>query len=66
VTVELGTNVLLGLAPQRIAEIPALIEAAQGRERRVPPRWDGRASARIADVLAALPAASAVASTPAG
>jgi UDP-N-acetylglucosamine 2-epimerase (non-hydrolysing) len=52
VTVELGTNVLLGLAPERIAEVPELIEDARRRGHRVPPLWDGRASARIADVLA--------------
>jgi UDP-N-acetylglucosamine 2-epimerase (non-hydrolysing) len=52
VTVELGTNVLLGLAPERIAEVPELIEDTRCRGHRVPPLWDGRASARIADVLA--------------
>jgi UDP-N-acetylglucosamine 2-epimerase (non-hydrolysing) len=67
VTVKLGTNVLLGLAPQRIGEVPALIEHAWVEERRIPPRWDGRASERIADVLAALPVArAAVAATLAG
>ena len=30
VTVELGTNVLLGLAPERIAEVPGLLGAARG------------------------------------
>jgi UDP-N-acetylglucosamine 2-epimerase (non-hydrolysing) len=51
VTVELGTNTLLGLNPERIGEIPALLEAA--RERRVEPLplWDGHAARRIADVL---------------
>ncbi len=48
VTVELGTNVLLGLKPERIAEIPALIE---GREAQVPPLWDGQAAERLADVV---------------
>jgi UDP-N-acetylglucosamine 2-epimerase (non-hydrolysing) len=52
VTVELGTNVLLGLALERIAEVPELIEDARRRGHGVPPLWDGRASARIADVLA--------------
>jgi UDP-N-acetylglucosamine 2-epimerase (non-hydrolysing) len=51
VTVELGTNVLLGLDPERIAEVPELIEDARRRGHRVPPMWDGGASARIADVL---------------
>jgi UDP-N-acetylglucosamine 2-epimerase (non-hydrolysing) len=54
VTVELGTNVLLGLNPQRIDEVPGLIEAASSRTSRIPPRWDGRAAARIADVLSSV------------
>jgi UDP-N-acetylglucosamine 2-epimerase (non-hydrolysing) len=52
VTIEMGTNHLLGLAPGRIAEIPALLAAADAREARVPEGWDGRAAERIADVLA--------------
>lgn len=55
VTVELGTNTLLGLSPGRIAEAPDLIADARRRPARVPPLWDGRAAGRIADVLAGLP-----------
>ena len=55
VTVELGTNVLLGLAPERIAELPALIADAQSREAAVPPYWDGAAAARLADVVVSHP-----------
>jgi UDP-N-acetylglucosamine 2-epimerase (non-hydrolysing) len=51
VTVELGTNVLLGLDPQRIAELPELIAAARTRDAKVPPYWDGRAAERVAGVL---------------
>jgi UDP-N-acetylglucosamine 2-epimerase (non-hydrolysing) len=51
VTVELGTNMLLGLKPERIAELPALIEAARSREASVPPYWDGKAAERVADVV---------------
>ena len=51
VTVELGTNVLLGLKPERIAEIPELIEAARSREAAVPPYWDGTAAERVADAV---------------
>ena len=65
VTVELGTNVLLGLAPERIAELPALIESAREREHRVPPLWDGRAAGRIVDVLARIEPGAGVAA-PAG
>jgi UDP-N-acetylglucosamine 2-epimerase (non-hydrolysing) len=49
VTVRLGTNTLLGLAPERIAEIPSLLGEAIQCER--PPLWDGRAAERIAEVL---------------
>jgi len=52
ITVEMGTNTLLGLVPERIAEVPALIEQGAGRAARVPPLWEGHAAARIADVLA--------------
>jgi UDP-N-acetylglucosamine 2-epimerase (non-hydrolysing) len=55
ITVEMGTNVLLGLAPERIAEVPALLAEGRGKPARVPPRWDGKAAARIADVLARFP-----------
>ena len=51
VTCELGTNVLLGLAPERIAEVPALIEQVRARETRAPDGWDGHAAERVADVL---------------
>ena len=51
ITVELGTNVLLGLRPQRIAELPTLIEEARSRRASVPPLWDGQAAERAADVL---------------
>jgi UDP-N-acetylglucosamine 2-epimerase (non-hydrolysing) len=55
VTVELGTNVLLGLDPRRIEDVPDLIPAATSRPAQVPPKWDGRAAGRIVDVLRAVP-----------
>ena len=51
VTVEHGTNVLLGLAPERIAEVPALLDEVRARPAAVPPLWDGHAAGRIADVV---------------
>jgi UDP-N-acetylglucosamine 2-epimerase (non-hydrolysing) len=49
VTVELGTNVVLGARPERIAEIPSLLAT------QVPggtiPFWDGRAGERAAAAL---------------
>ena len=50
VTCSLGTNVLLGLAPDRITEVPELIcQARTGAD--VPPGWDGAAAERLVDVL---------------
>jgi UDP-N-acetylglucosamine 2-epimerase (non-hydrolysing) len=51
VTVELGTNTVLGLAPARLAEVPELVESAH--DVRPIPLWDGRAGERAARVLAA-------------
>ena len=55
VTEELGTNTVLGAKPERLAEIPRLLERPKPGE--VVPGWDGSAGARAAAVLqAALPA----------
>jgi UDP-N-acetylglucosamine 2-epimerase (non-hydrolysing) len=51
VTVRAGTNTLLGLAPERIREIPALLAQGPSTTPEAPAKWDGRAAARIADVL---------------
>ncbi len=55
VTTEVGTNVLLGLDPARITEIPGILEghaARTGATPAPPPLWDGQAADRIADLLA--------------
>ena len=52
VTCSLGTNTLLGLAPQRIGEALELIRATRARETSIPPGWDGSAADRIVGVLA--------------
>jgi UDP-N-acetylglucosamine 2-epimerase (non-hydrolysing) len=52
VTVRAGTNTLLGLAPERIAEIPALLEQAPETPPQPPDKWDGAAAERLAAVLA--------------
>jgi UDP-N-acetylglucosamine 2-epimerase (non-hydrolysing) len=49
VTIELGTNTLLGTDPGRIGEIPALL--AERRPAAAIPFWDGHAGERAADVL---------------
>ena len=51
VTVDQGTNVLLGLDPARISEIPAIIADRGDRANSPPPLWDGRAAHRIADLI---------------
>jgi UDP-N-acetylglucosamine 2-epimerase (non-hydrolysing) len=50
-----GTNVVLGAEPERIADVPALLREASGRETHVPPLWDGKAAERVADVLERFP-----------
>jgi UDP-N-acetylglucosamine 2-epimerase (non-hydrolysing) len=52
VTVELGTNVVLGARPERIGEIPDLVGAQERREVAIP-LWDGRAGERAAKVILA-------------
>jgi UDP-N-acetylglucosamine 2-epimerase (non-hydrolysing) len=51
VTCEIGTNVLLGLRPERILELPSMIAEQAGREHRVPKGWDGHAAERVVDVF---------------
>jgi UDP-N-acetylglucosamine 2-epimerase (non-hydrolysing) len=55
ITVSTGTNTLLGLEPERIREVPQLIEAAVGKEFSAPRLWDGRAAERVVDVLERFP-----------
>jgi UDP-N-acetylglucosamine 2-epimerase (non-hydrolysing) len=52
VTVERGTNTVLGLEPGRITEIPGLLGGRAPDRPQPPPKWDGNAAGRIADVLA--------------
>jgi UDP-N-acetylglucosamine 2-epimerase (non-hydrolysing) len=52
VTVTHGTNTVLGLDPERIADLPALLSAAPHALQR-PPLWDGRAGERAADAILA-------------
>jgi UDP-N-acetylglucosamine 2-epimerase (non-hydrolysing) len=52
ITVAQGTNTVLGLRPERIGEIPSLLEGQRGRRPPEPPDlWDGSAGERIATEL---------------
>jgi UDP-N-acetylglucosamine 2-epimerase (non-hydrolysing) len=51
ITIEMGTNILVGTDPGRIRSEAARIIGGARREHRVPPLWDGRTAGRIADVL---------------
>jgi UDP-N-acetylglucosamine 2-epimerase (non-hydrolysing) len=49
VTIELGTNTLLGLEPERLREVPALL--ADPKRGQIPPLWDGHAGERAAEEI---------------
>jgi UDP-N-acetylglucosamine 2-epimerase (non-hydrolysing) len=51
VTIHSGTNTLLGLAPERITEIPSILDSDRYEIPDRPALWDGQAAERIADVI---------------
>src|ERR1700676_5234776 len=51
ITCEMGTNILAGTDPEHIREVICSELRSPKRLGRVPPRWDGKAGQRIADVL---------------
>jgi UDP-N-acetylglucosamine 2-epimerase (non-hydrolysing) len=53
ITIEQGTNRLVGLDPKRIVAAARQALSEPERHVRAPDRWDGRAAARIVDVLTA-------------
>ncbi len=53
VTCNMGTNVLLGLDPRRIEDIPGLLDGGASTPSEPPPGWDGAASERLVDVIEA-------------
>ena len=50
ITIHRGTNRLIGLDPEPIADVPMLL-ARRTRMTKVPEGWDGRAAERVADVI---------------
>jgi UDP-N-acetylglucosamine 2-epimerase (non-hydrolysing) len=53
VTIRSGTNILLGFDPDRVCDIPELLASAPANSV-PPPGWDGTASERAVDVVAAV------------
>jgi UDP-N-acetylglucosamine 2-epimerase (non-hydrolysing) len=51
VTVRAGTNTLLGLDPERIADILPALQAGGDAVASRPPLWDGRAAERVVEVF---------------
>jgi UDP-N-acetylglucosamine 2-epimerase (non-hydrolysing) len=49
ITIELGTNTLLGLEPERLRELPSLL--AEPKHGQIPPLWDGHAGERAAEEI---------------
>jgi UDP-N-acetylglucosamine 2-epimerase (non-hydrolysing) len=49
ITIELGTNTLLGLEPERLRELPTLL--AKPKQGQIPPLWDGHAGERAAEAI---------------
>jgi len=52
ITVEEGSNEVVGTDPDRIRQAADRVLAGQGKKGRVPDLWDGRAGERIADLFA--------------
>jgi UDP-N-acetylglucosamine 2-epimerase (non-hydrolysing) len=52
VTIDVGTNTLLGLDPERLRELPSLLEEPKRGD--IPPLWDGRAGERAGEAIETL------------
>jgi UDP-N-acetylglucosamine 2-epimerase (non-hydrolysing) len=51
VTVELGSNILVGRDMERLRTEASLVLSGKAKTGTVPPLWDGKAGERIADVI---------------
>src|SRR5262249_35423816 len=54
VTVDLGTNILVGQNGDKLRSELAAILAGKAKSASAPPLWDGRTGERIADILCQL------------
>jgi len=52
ITIEMGTNILVGTNPGKIKEAAfEILESDSRKDTKIPPLWDGRAAERICDCL---------------
>jgi len=51
VTVEVGTNIMVGPNPRRILREARKILRGGGKKGRIPPGWDGKAAIRIVEII---------------
>jgi len=51
VTVEIGTNYLVGTNPDAIVSTALLVLLGKSKHGTIPPLWDGKASERISDII---------------
>jgi len=65
VTCEMGTNILAGTDPDHIRQVLCSVLSKPKHAARVPPKWDGKAGQRIAEVLLTQGSAKARSAAPA-
>lgn len=52
ITIELGTNILVGTNPEKIKQAAfQILESSEKKDAKIPPLWDGKAAERICDAL---------------
>lgn len=52
ITIELGTNILVGTNPEKIKQAAfEVLENSEDKDAKIPPLWDGKAAERICDAL---------------
>jgi len=52
ITIELGTNILVGTNPEKIKQAAfEILESSEKKDAKIPPLWDGKAAERICDAL---------------
>ena len=51
VTVDIGTNNMVGTDPEKIRAVAFEILSGQGKKGAIPPLWDGNAAVRIVNIL---------------